>query len=469
MSSKNPQTPPKWGGHTLRQRLLRFILIPLLLSLLIAGSVSFFTARKETAEIYDKQLVLLARVLHSLARQEDGDEETHNLTRFDTILGDYNSNSFFYRIWIGGKLVLTSPNARSFKSEFRSPGFSDHTFGGNLWRVFVFRDQPNGIAVEVAGRENLRSDIIQEILLVMFVPLLASVPVITVLVWFGIIGGLKPISLLSGLIKSRDPHNLSPLSTREIQDGDMPDEITPLVDALNTLMSRTRRVLEDEKSFTDHAAHELRTPLAAIKVQAQVALRTAEGEEKQQMLEDLVSGVNRASHLVSQLLWLARTQAQQQKPGRVFLDAVLNTVINEFSGEVAKRHQTMEVNIAANTEITGSQELLNILFRNLIDNAVKYTPDSGTISIGLHQGQKDIVFTICNDGPGIPAHERQNIFKHFYRIAGSSEIGCGLGLALADRICEMHNAQIILKDLKTPNQTCFKVTFPTRQPTKATG
>ncbi len=450
------------GSGTLRRRLLRFILVPLLLSLLIAGSISFFAAKKETAEIYDQQLVLLAKVLLSLASQEDADDNAHKITNYDAILGDAGENEFFYRIWIDGKLALTSPNARNFKSAYRSPGFSNHSFGGKVWRVFAFQDEKNKILVEVAGRENLRAEIIQEILLFMFIPLLLVVPVIATLVWFGVVKGLRPISVLSNLIKSRDPYNLSPLTTQEIPNGEMPDEIKPLVDALNSLMLRTKNVLETEKNFADNAAHELQTPLAAIKTQAQVTMRTTDSVEKHQLLEDLVSGVSRASHLVSQLLSLARAQSQQQQQfSQIRLDIVLQKTLAEFQRQMAERNQTVEADIQQDITIAGIEELLFVLFRNLIDNASKYSADGGVVQIELQNIANRVVFRIGNPGSGIPEDRQQRVFEHFYRLPGSAEIGCGLGLALASKICELHRAEIHLENRSEENMTYFNITFAT--------
>ena len=457
---KTSQDKDHRGRGTLRHRLLKFILFPLLVSLFVAGSISFFAAKKETAEIYDRQLVLLARILLSLASQEDGDDDAHKNTNYDTILGDSEEHVFFYRIWIDDKLTLTSPNAQKFKSAYRLPGFSDHSFAGDVWRVFVVQDKKNEILVEVAGRGNLRTEIIQEILLFMFIPLMLVIPVIAILVWFGVVKGLAPISKLSNLIKSRDPYNLSPLSDQEIPRDELPSELKPLVDGLNNLMQRTEYVLESEKNFADNAAHELQTPLAAIKVQAQVAMRTDDREEKNQMLEDLVAGVSRASHLVSQLLSLARAQSQQQQFSPVQLDVVLKHVLTEFRQPMSSRSQTVKADIQPGAVIAGIEELLVVLLRNMIDNASKYSVDGSVIQVELHHFKNTLVFSIGNPGPGISKDKQNRIFDHFYRLPGSTEVGCGLGLALANKICKLHKAEIRLEYSDEKNMTYFIITFP---------
>ena len=461
MKSSDRKTGKAGGANnTLRRRLLLFILGPLLVSLLIAGSVSFFIAREEIAETYDRQLELLAHVLHSLAVQADSDDDDERITRYSAILGDLEENSFFYRIWIDGKLVLTSPNAAKFKPGRRLPGFSDQQFGNEVWRVYIFQDEDNRITVEAAGRKSLRSDTIREILLFMFIPLLLAVPLIAVLVWFGVIRGLAPISTLSDLIKSRDPYALAPLTEKDIPDASLPDEIRPLVAALNDLMRRMEEVLKTEKMFTDHAAHELRTPLAAIKVQAQVALRTAEGPQRQRMLEDLVSGVDRASHLVSQLLSLARAQSGRPEFTRMRLDLVIEKVREEFHDKMQKRRLSVKTSIQPQILVSGVEDLIFILFRNLFDNAVKYTPEKGIVHVTLREHQGNSVFCIRNSGPGIPLPEQDHVFEQFYRVPGNESTGCGLGLALVSQICSIHGAKTSLQSPDESGLTCFCVEFP---------
>lgn len=466
---------------TLRRRLLRFILAPLLLSLFVAGAASFFAAKKETAEVYDKQLVLLAKVLYSLALQEDKDDQSHRISDYDAILGAEDENIFFYRIWIDGELALTSHNASQFKAIIPEPGFSDHSFGGELWRVYNFtgekknnreetnrektnRDgndrESNDIVVEVAGIENLRSEIIEEILLFMFIPLLLAVPLIAGLVWYGVIRGLRPISVFSNLIKSRDPHNLSPLNLTKAQMEEIPGEIIPLYDALNSLMLRTKNVLDGEKNFADNAAHELQTPLAAIKTQAQVAMLAVDNDKKQQMLEELVLGVDRASHLVSQLLNLARAQSEQQNFLPVRFDHIIESVVGEFQQQLADRNQSVTLDMQKDIVINGIEELLFVFVRNLIDNAIKYSIGSDPIQVALFKLEDNVVLRIGNRAKRISEDQSAQIFEPFYRLPGQSEIGCGLGLSLVKKICDLHNGEIKMTYETADTMVYFTASLP---------
>jgi two-component system sensor histidine kinase QseC len=461
MSSKNPADSLPAGTTTLRRRLLRFVLVPLLASLVIAGTVSWFSARQETAEIYDQQLVLLARVLHGLAAQaEEDDDDDHKISRYDSILDDSGKNAFAYRIWLDDDLALTSPGAPAFNSTSLRTGFSDRRAGDAAWRVYTLIDARNEIAIEVAGGESLRTGIITEILAAMFIPLLLAVPLIAALVWYGIVRGLRPILKLSELIGSRSPENLAPLTPQELPQGETPGEIMPLIDALNTLMARTARVLAAEKTFTDHAAHELRTPLATMKVQAQVARRTQDPAQKQEMLDDLVQGVDRASHLVAQLLALARASAREQTLAPVDLSRTVLDAAGEFDQPARERGQTIKTRITPGITIAGNAELLATLARNLIDNAVKYAPASSTIRITLARNGNRVFLTVQNPGPPVPPAEQERMFEQFYRIPGSPGAGCGLGLALARRICEIHNATITLTSPDPDGQTSLTISFP---------
>ena len=448
-------------AYTLRRRLLKFILIPLFISLLIAGTVSFVAALYETGEIYDSQMVLLAEILHSLVLQEeDKDEDYHAINRARGILSGHAEQVFSYRIWKDGKLVLASPNARSFKAVASAPGFSNKLLGGRPWRVYILNDARNHILVETANDETQRDDILSEILLMVFVPLLLVIPVVAVLAWYGIVRGLKPISALSALIGRRAPQNLSPVTSAEIPPESIPAEIAPLIKALNDLMARMHAVLETEKNLTDHAAHELRTPLATIKVLAQVALRTADPQEKQQLLEDLVRGVDRAGHLVSQLLLMARVQSRQGRLTAVDLGGVAQTVMAELEADARARRTAIAARIEPGIMVQANEELLAVLIRNLIDNAIKYSPVPSTVHVRVFRRNGAAVFQTENPGRAIPENRREAVFERFFRLPGSQETGSGLGLTLVRQICEIHNADVALTSSSASSTILFTVTFP---------
>ncbi len=464
-SRKRPASVEANGrAYTLRRRLLKLILIPLFVSLLVAGGISFVAAIYETGEIYDSQLVLLAEVLHSLALQEeDRDEEYHAISRYGGILSGHSEQVFSYRIWKGNRLVLASPNARSFQAAAGVPGLSNQSLGGRSWRVFVLNDSKNRILVETANAQNQRNEILGEILLMVFVPLLLVVPVVAMLAWYGIVRGLRPIGALSALIGRRDPQNLSPVTSAEIPHDSIPGEIAPLIRALNDLMVRVRTVLEMEKNFTDHAAHELRTPLATIKVQAQVALRATDRQEKQQLLEELVRGVDRASHLVSQLLLMARVQSRQGPLAPQDLGAAVRAVMDELDKYARSRGTRLVARLARGVMIQASEELLGVLIRNLVDNAIKYSPRSSIVHIRVFCRDGQAIFQTENPGRGIPEDRCEAVFDRFFRLPGSPETGCGLGLALVRQIGRIHDAEVILDRPDSSTSTRFRVIFPHRK------
>lgn len=237
----------------------------------------------------------------------------------------------------------------------------------------------------------------------------------------------------------RDPTNLAALET-----SDVPVEILPLVGSLNTLLVRLEQALTNERRFTADAAHELRTPLAALKTQAQVARRADNAAQRDAALENLILGTDRATHLVEQLLTLARLDPEGESAvlkETCDLAALARRILADQTPTALSKHIELELTGLESVPITGNSAMLGILLRNLVDNAIRYTPSGGRVAVSVVANRLEVT----DSGPGIPEQEKQRVFDRFYRVLGTEASGSGLGLSIVQRIVDHHGAKLILE------------------------
>ena len=241
-----------------------------------------------------------------------------------------------------------------------------------------------------------------------------------------------------------------------------PDEVRPLVGSLNRLLGRVEAALEQERRFTADAAHELRTPLAALKTQAQVAKGAGEAAGRQHALDQVIAGCDRAAHLVEQLLTLARLDPQRagQRHAPVDLRELAVQVLAELAPLALAKN--IEIGLAEGPvgRVSGDALMLDVLLRNLVDNAIRYTPPGGEVSVAVERTGREIELSGTDDGPGIPAEERDKVGQRFYRILGSGESGSGLGLSIVLRIAELHGASVTLGEGRGGRGLRVGVRFP---------
>lgn len=241
----------------------------------------------------------------------------------------------------------------------------------------------------------------------------------------------------------------------------VPEEVAPLAQALNDLFARLQQAFEGERRFTADAAHELRTPLAALKIQAQVALRANNVVERNTALENVLRGVDRATRLVEQLLTLARVDPETITLGfkPVELQGLAASVMRDLEPLAHAKHIEMALEVSSACNVFGDDAQLGLLLRNLIDNAIRYTPAGGRVLVVL-QSIGGVSIEVCDTGPGIAAAERDQVLQRFYRISGSGEEGSGLGLSIVRRIAELHGAQLTLSDNPSGTGLLAKVFWP---------
>ena len=279
---------------------------------------------------------------------------------------------------------------------------------------------------------------------------------------FGIQRGLLPLNRLSVEIASRSPTQLSPVST----DG-LPQEIIPMITSLNGLLLRLDYALSSERRFTSDAAHELRTPLAALKAQAQVAARSNNKDQRINAIEQIIRSMDRLTRMVEQLLTLARLDPDDatKQHSRIDLEKIVEAASSDLAPDALKKKLHFElIRKGEYFVINGQAIALSILARNLIDNAIRYTPQDGQVIISVCAENDQVIFSVRDTGPGIPIKEQQRIFDRFYRILGNNADGSGLGLSIVKRIADMHHAKLKLVTPADQIGIEFQVLFPVAAP-----
>lgn len=418
--------------HSLRRRLLAVLLFATLLVWAGALLFSYRDTHHELDELLDAHLaqstaLLIAQLGHE--PEEIDTEHTPPLHRY--------SRNVAFQVWKDGKrLMLHSVTAPNVLLSERREGFSDSVVAGQGWRVFSAWDASHHFLVQVGERRAARDELGTTIAEHMLRPLLVALPLLGLLIWFGVGAGLRSLRALGGQVRERRPENLAPLDAAAA-----PTEVQPLVDGLNSLFARVRASLESERRFTSDAAHELRTPLAAIRAQAQVARTAGAGAERDRALDKVLEGCDRAAHMVEQLLTLARLEPEQQRAREPHdLQALAAVAVAELApGALAKN---IDLQLADGGPVPAPCEpaLVAILMRNLIDNAVRYSPRHSVVRVVVAKRGAVAEFAVVDQGPGIPDAERGLVWERFYRILGSDEAGSGLGLSIVKRIADLHGA-----------------------------
>jgi len=400
-----------------------------------AAAWTYVTARDEANALFDYHLEQIAWSMrdHSFARDlipppSAGEREA------DYIIQIWDRN--------GLEVYLSRPHARV--PGFTAPGFSSQHTGDADWRVFSARLR--GRVIQVAQPMQVREQLAAGLALRAAAPIGLLVPILAALVWIVVGRGLRPLEAIAQAVRKRDSTSLAPLSV-----GAVPVELAPLVGELNNLLARLGGALEGQRRFLADAAHELRSPLTAVRLQAQLAERAADAAARGRAIVELKGGVERATRTVEQLLTLARQAPEARTLVREPVDLVVlaQAVVTEFAGQAAQKNIDLGLARAQPAVVNGDSAALRVLLANLVDNAVRYTPCGGAVDVevGTEEGDTRAAFVaVCDNGPGIPAGERERVFDRFYRVPGSGEVGSGLGLALVREIAGRHAAAVSLED-----------------------
>ena len=350
-------------------------------------------------------------------------------------------STFGFQVWSLGKHELAM-RAPGMSQDAMAPtfhdGFSNERIHGRMWRVYAVSDANRVVQVQVGKPTAELADELQNWVRIGIITTLLLV------LLFGLVAGLvvrlslRPVLALEQAITERDVMDITP-----IPENSLPSEVTPLVKCFNELLRRMENAVQGERQFLADAAHELRTPLAAILTTAQVALRAKGKEELEAALRQLILGAERSARLSQQLLDSARIDADQKLIERAVFELadVVSLVTREFESRASDRHQSILLD-AAPCPVLGNIDELGILVSNLIDNAVRYSGWTSTIHVSCLQIDGEVCLSVRDDGPGVPLSEVAHVFERFYRGAGTVERGSGIGLSLVERIAKAHDASI---------------------------
>lgn len=433
---------------SIRRRLLAGLLAVVFCAGLIAAFGVYLQARREANELFDYQLRQMALSLR------DQTFDPFAAAAPPDIGEDFD---FVIQVWgrDGVRLYYSQPHP-DLPNRARL-GYETVATPDGQWRVFSL--QQRGLTFQVAQPMSVRNELAATAAFRTLTPFLLLLPALGLLVWFTVGRGMRPLEAMARAVKARTPTALQPLP-----DGGVPFEIQPLVAALNDLLRRLDRTLGAQRQFVADAAHELRTPLTALRLQIQLAERAATAEERAAAFATVKEGLTRSAHLIDQLLTLARQEPDVTEPpaGDVDLNDLARQVIAEHTQLAASKAIDLGMGRSETVAVSGDRNGLHIMLRNLVDNAVRYTPAGGKIDVSAFAGPDGPVLEVTDSGPGIAPEDRARVFDRFYRGAGQEVPGSGLGLAIVKNIAERHHARVTLAEGPGAKGLSASVVFPPR-------
>lgn len=405
--------------NSLRRRLFLLLLAATGAVWLCAVGWIYLGSRAELEHVLDARLQEAARMVHSLVAGGNITGQADPLP----LPGNGYERQLSCQIWsLDGELVARSSGAPDASLAQDTEGFADRRMGDELWRVYTIVDPVKGVRVAVGDRIGLRDRLVRGLVGGLVTPALLIAPLLGLLIWLSLGRGLRPLNAVAGEIAARDGEDMRPIAP-----GDAPAEVRPLISAINGLLGKVEVARRHEREITAFAAHELRTPLAGLKTQAQVALATTDAAGRDRALGQIIVSVDRTARLVSQLLALARLEAMPdaRSEARVNAGAALREAISAAGPSAG---HVVDVDPALDAlEVPGDPECLHLVLRNLHENAVRHTPAPGRIRwSALRDGTG---LAVEDDGPGVAAEELEQITRRFYRGRGGG--GAGLGLTIA--------------------------------------
>ena len=420
--------------NSIRRQLLLWLALGLSAGILLAGIALYFQARGEANEIFDYQMRQIAA---SLPRQAFAP-----ITPAQDAPG--LDDEIMMQIWDSTGTVIYHSHSRSVMPQQAELGFADVPGPGGMWRVYSA--QIGNTVAQVSQPQSARKQVAAQAAVKTVMPLLLLFPFLGALIWIAVGHALAPVSRAAADVQSRDMHALAP-----VDDHGLPQEIRPLTHAFNDLLERLRQAMQTQRAFVADAAHELRTPLTALRLQAQLAERADNDEERRAAFADLRHGLERATHLVHQLLTLARQEPGVQEMAPLELAPLLRSVVQDY----APLAEYKGVDLGMTTQVAGAvnanADALRILFGNLLSNALQYSPADTPVDVAMRMEGDELVVTVEDRGPGIPEQDLERVFDRFHRAANvlPSQPGSGLGLAIVRQIADLHGALVRLENTGT--------------------
>lgn len=438
--------------NSLRHRLMLWFMALSVIGWAISTIAIWYRVSHEIEEIYDAQLVQTSRQLAQtlpLLLKDERTDPGQTVVRADQLIRmlasptehDPYAATLSARAWWHGRALSARKTPQPAPPAMTDPGVSIETREGQRLRRYRYYDANSDLLVEVTEHHTARTRIIREFALTAVLPLLALLPLLGIAAWLTTRRGLRPLDAIVSAIGRRSSQDLEPLSLSRT-----PDEIRPLIEALNQLLERVRLGMEREQRFTADASHELRTPLAGLRVQAQLALRTPDDRQRRKALKQLIQGIDRSTHVVEQLLIMARLDPERGPPA--FEPISLAPLLAETAEQLAPLAAERGISLVLRAEeVTArlDRDAVLILLRNLVDNAIRYSPGGGQVRLASRVQGQAAVIEVSDSGPGIPADQRARLLEPFQRGDQTEEAGCGLGLSIVQRIAAIHGGRLELR------------------------
>lgn len=413
--------------NSIRARLLIWQIGAVLLTALLVSVVTYLLTWSAFNQIRNDGLEQIAwSVMRHGTENIDGSDE------------DSDKGRFVSQIWLSDGALAYSSRV-DIGPPLQAPGLHTVNWHGQDWHIFTLRDA--NLFIQVANTTAQRHALFMRFAVWLLIPLSLLLAVLGSLIWMAVGRALSPLKSVREEIGSRGVASLHAVNT-----GGLPEEIVPVVATLNDLLARLDAALNVQRRFVADAAHELRTPLTAVRLQAQLAQSLQNPAERQAALQLMLNGVDRASRLVEQLLLMARLapEARQSEAGEVALDKLARELVSEFSVLAEARDIDLGLGSCTPVTIQGHTDILRTLLSNLIDNALRYTPAGGRVDVEVSLEQGQAVLTVSDNGPGIPAEEREQVFERFHRLVGAEVPGSGLGLAIVREAAQQHRGRVAL-------------------------
>ena len=412
--------------QSIRTRLSLWLFFSAIITALVIGFVTYRHTLSENEALFDYQLRQIALSLRDqgVVTHPSGAAADEPL---DVVVQIWTSD--------GAMLYLSLPGDPLFNRA--TLGFTDVDAAGRRWRVFSIAAHDR--VIQVAQPLDLRRDLAAAAAVHSLAPLLAFAPLMALLIWWLVGSSLLPLRRLAHEVAQRDAQSLTQISS-----SNLPTEIAPLAFALNDLLLRLQQAFAHQRAFVADAAHELRSPLSALKLQLQSLSRAPDDATRSAAQAQLHYGVDRATHLISQLLIAAQTEPNDTSPQRTVIDfaeTTRQTIADCFDLALARKI-TLTLDAPASLSLNADGARLQILVRNLVDNALRYTPAEGRVAVQLLDERDGILLAVDDSGPGIALAERERVFDRFYRGASNEQVGSGLGLSIVRNIVLQHGAVI---------------------------
>jgi len=456
---------------SLRAHLINWLLTPLFVLWLFSTIAGYVATLSYANKPYDMVLLQRAQAVGEQLRLGGGKERLDFIPPLPDGTSLAMPDQVFYTVSdrdgkkLAGNANLSRPmNYRGGKID---PQFSNGERDGEKTRtvslVFYNPDSKKLYQLHMSETIHQRQALIRGILANIVIPQLLLIMIAVAAVWFALKQGLAPLERLRQEVMRRKRGDLS-----QLDGGQAPEEVRPLIEAVNDLLTRLKQVMQAQQRFVADAAHQLRTPFAGLKTQSELALRESEPERKQHALEYILTSTRHGIRLVNQLLALARNE-----PGGQNTDSFISLNLDQLAQECTVNwvQMALEKNIdlgyegaSVTAEVQGDAASLTEMLNNLIDNAIRYTPAGGHITVSVSAMQRWVQLSIEDNGPGIEPQYRERVFERFYRILGSGQSGSGLGLSIVAEVAKRHNTELKLESGSGGIGTRISISFPRTPP-----